>query len=174
MLSKSKGQILRVAAAFHILFNVGTPEEITDEISDEAIAASINFVGLCCQQTAFMAGRGQIEEEIQIIKASMLYIHCVQLGILHGFADAIAPSISTGITEHVEEEHSSTPGYCLKLPGKRLNLTALLYAKRFRSHGYKTGALAAFNELEEAGLGSLEMRQTKSGKVNLICFCTKL
>ena len=70
MLSKSKGQILRVAAALHILFNVGTPEEITDEISEEAIAASINFVGLCCQQTAFMAGRGHIEEEIQIIKAS--------------------------------------------------------------------------------------------------------
>ena len=52
--------------------------------------------------------------------------------------------------------HSSTPGYCLKLPGKRLNLSALLYAKKFRSHGYKSGAITAFKELEKAGLGSLE------------------
>ena len=47
----------------------------------------------------------------------------------------------------------------------KLNLTALLYAKTFRNHGYKTGALAAFNELEEAGLGTLETNSTKTGKV---------
>ena len=74
MLSKSKGQILRVSAAFHVLFDIGISEteetEITDEISEEAVTAVINFVQLCCQQTAYMAGRGRILEEIQIIKAS--------------------------------------------------------------------------------------------------------
>ena len=45
-------------------------DTISNEITDEAIIASINFVGLCCQQTAYMAGRGDIKEEIQIIKAS--------------------------------------------------------------------------------------------------------
>ncbi len=75
MLSKSKGQILRVAAALHVLFQVGKPsEDICDKITEEAIAASINFIGLCCQQTAFMAGRGNIKEEIEIIKASMLVL----------------------------------------------------------------------------------------------------
>ena len=72
MLSKSKGQVLRVAATFHVLFTLNTEIEISSEISEEAIAASIKFVQLCCQQTAHMAGRGNIKEEIDIIKASML------------------------------------------------------------------------------------------------------
>ena len=72
MLSKSKGQILRVAATFHVLFTLNTEIEISSEISEEAIAASIKFVQLCCQQTAHMAGRGNIKEEIDIIKANML------------------------------------------------------------------------------------------------------
>ena len=74
MLSKSKGQILRVAATFHVLFTLKGPAEleISSEISEGAIAAAIKFVQLCCQQTAHMAGRGNIKEEIGIIKASML------------------------------------------------------------------------------------------------------
>ena len=77
--------------------------------------------------------------------------------------------MATGISDKSEVEtpqsSSTTPGYCLTLPGMKLNLTALLYAKKFRNHGYKTGALAAFNELEEAGLGTLETNSTKTGKV---------
>ena len=63
MLSKSKGQTLRVAASLHVLFQLGI-------ISEEAVSAAINFVQLCCQQTAYMAGRGDIMEEVQTIKAS--------------------------------------------------------------------------------------------------------
>ena len=60
-----KGQILRVAAAFQILFNVSaTVEDREDDtILENAILASINFVELCCQQTAFIAGRGDIKDE---------------------------------------------------------------------------------------------------------------
>ena len=72
MLSKSKGQILRVAAALHVLFQLGGSVDVSGEISEEAISVSINFVHLCCQQTAFIAGRGDIIEEVQTIKASML------------------------------------------------------------------------------------------------------
>jgi len=82
MLSKSKGQILRVSAAFHILFAIGTSAEssdeylsaTTDEISEEAIIAAINFVNVCCQHTAFMAGRGGIAGEIELIKSSMFIV----------------------------------------------------------------------------------------------------
>ena len=74
MLSKSKGQILRVAASLHVLFMLDNGDKLNTEVSDEAISASINFVALCCQQTAYMAGRGNIEEEIDIIKASMLIL----------------------------------------------------------------------------------------------------
>lgn len=77
MLSKSKGQILRVATALHVLFHVGSFDSISDQITEEAIAASVNFVGLCCQQTAYIAGRGDIKEDIQIIKASKFSVHKV-------------------------------------------------------------------------------------------------
>lgn len=77
MLSKSKGPILRVATALHIFFHVGSFDWISDQITEEAIAASVNFVGLCCQQTAYMAGQGDIKEDIQIIKASMFIVHKV-------------------------------------------------------------------------------------------------
>lgn len=48
----------------------------------------------------------------------------------------------------------STAAHCLKLPGKILDLTALLYKKKFRAHGYKSGAQAAFERLEKDGLGT--------------------
>lgn len=78
MLSKSKGQILRVAAAFHVLFQLhdadsehvepieeeNSTSDIDDTISDKEIAAAIGFVNLCCQQTAYVAGRGKISEEL--------------------------------------------------------------------------------------------------------------
>ncbi len=51
----------------------------------------------------------------------------------------------------------------------KLDLTALNYAKKFRNHGYKNGALTAFTELEEAGLGTLETDATKPGKVHDHC-----
>lgn len=55
------------------------------------------------------------------------------------------------------DEVDSAAAHCLKLPGKQLNLTALLYyAKKFRAHGYKTGAQAAFERLVRDGLGTQE------------------
>ena len=94
MLSKSKGQVLRVAAALHVLFHVagqsdesgqsderceqqdeeesydGESQEVGEVICERAIEAAINFVMLCCQQAAFVAGKNSIDEEIQIMKAS--------------------------------------------------------------------------------------------------------
>ena len=138
MLSKSKGQILRVSAAFHVLFDISISEteetEITDEISEEAVTAAINFVQLCCQQTAYMAGRGKILEEIQIIKAStwspVIYLwsllHC---GIpIIGIAED-TDDMSTG---EIDSNHS-TPAHCLRLPGRILDLKALLKKKSSES-----------------------------------------
>lgn len=74
MLDKQKGQILRVAASFQVLFTMdGSKESIDDEalvISDDALSASINLVELCCQQAAFTAGRGDIKDDIKNVKAS--------------------------------------------------------------------------------------------------------
>ena len=41
--------------------------------------AAINFEQLCCQQTAFMGGQGDISEEIQMIKSSMLVMFSLGL-----------------------------------------------------------------------------------------------
>ena len=75
MLSKSKGQILRVAATLHILFAmypaVGFDDNhVGSEITNKAVLAAINLVEVCCQQTAYMAGRGELQQDIQLIKAS--------------------------------------------------------------------------------------------------------
>ena len=69
MLSKSKGQVLRVAATLHVLFHRNTPLNIPDVISAEAIHAATDFVELCLQHAAFLAGRGDIQEAIQSFKS---------------------------------------------------------------------------------------------------------
>ena len=94
MLGKSKGQILRVAAVLEVLFQMVSEtiaEADTDEtetstrtstcITDSAVLGAINFVDLCCQQASYMAGRGDIREDIQNVKASMsLYHNKYQIG----------------------------------------------------------------------------------------------
>lgn len=52
-------------------------------------------------------------------------------------------------------EENNTAGFCLTLPGKRLYLTPLLAMKKFRKRGNKDGAIAAFYQLEEQGLGKV-------------------
>ena len=78
MLGKSKGQVLRIGAALHVLFGMfsmqpdegGQEAQHSDDILENAIVAAINFTDLCLQQTAFMAGRGDIREDIENIKTS--------------------------------------------------------------------------------------------------------
>lgn len=71
MLSKSKGQILRVSACLHVLFHIGTPLDIPDTISDDAIKAAIDVVDVCIQHAAFLAGRGEISDIIEEIGKGM-------------------------------------------------------------------------------------------------------
>ena len=68
MLSKSKGQILRVAAVLHVLFHRDTPLNIPENVSEEAVKAAVNFVDLCLQHAAYLAGRGDISEAIQALQ----------------------------------------------------------------------------------------------------------
>ena len=65
MLSKSKGQILRVSACLHVLFHIETPMNIPDVISTEAIKAAIDMVDVCLQHAAYLAGRGSINAMIE-------------------------------------------------------------------------------------------------------------
>ncbi len=72
MLSKSKGQILCVAAVMHVLFRWETPHSIPENISDDALKAAINFVDLCVQHASFLAGRGDTQEAVESINQMVL------------------------------------------------------------------------------------------------------
>ena len=71
MLSKSLGQILRVSAAMHILFHIDEEGPLSDTISDMAIDAAIDFVEVCCQHTAYITGRGNLGQELDIVQAGV-------------------------------------------------------------------------------------------------------
>lgn len=64
MLSKSKGQLLRVAAVLHVLFYLDSVDDIPSLISERALKAADNFVSVCLQHAAYMAGRGLMEDAI--------------------------------------------------------------------------------------------------------------
>ena len=75
MLSKAKGQILRVAACMHVLFSdfedienedvIPTVNQISPEISKAAVIAAENFVETCCQHCLFLSGEGVVNSEIK-------------------------------------------------------------------------------------------------------------
>jgi hypothetical protein len=70
MLSKSKGQILRVAAVLHVLFHIQDCDQIPLAISEGALKAAEDFVSVCLQHGAYMAGRGLFEDAIKQAEAS--------------------------------------------------------------------------------------------------------
>jgi len=67
MLSKSRGQILRIAAVLHVIFHVDTPHNIPLNIADSAITVAIEFVELCIQHVMYITGRGKVQAEVDSI-----------------------------------------------------------------------------------------------------------
>ena len=72
MLSKSRGHVLRIATILHMLFSIDSENPLCSEVSEIAVKAAVNFVQIACQQTAFVAGKGLIEEELQTYKMGVL------------------------------------------------------------------------------------------------------
>ena len=68
-LSKSLGQIIRVSAAMHVLFHMDNELPLPDEVSKAAIEAAIDFVEVCCQHTAYITGRGDINQELEHLES---------------------------------------------------------------------------------------------------------
>jgi len=65
------GQILRVSAAMHLLFHIGNDGELSSTITEDSIRCAIDFVQVCCQHTAYLTGRGNIEEELKLVELGM-------------------------------------------------------------------------------------------------------
>ena len=144
MLSKSMGQILRVSVALHILFRVKhedpLQDPLPDTISQDAIKAAINFVEVCCQHTAYISGRGQIENELELVQAG---------------DDLVRETAK-------EPQQESTEALILGLPGESLDVSYWVHKKRrFRHRGGIEGALQAMKNLQEIGMGKLEQKKGK-------------
>ena len=72
MLSKSRGQVLRIATILHMLFSIEKPDDtLSNEVSEVAVQAAVNFIKTACQQTAFIAGKGIIDEKVGAYKAGI-------------------------------------------------------------------------------------------------------
>ena len=70
MLSKSRGHVLRLATVMHFLFHIDDlDKELEAEVSDSAIRAAVNFIEVSSQQTAFIAGRSIISDELAKFQA---------------------------------------------------------------------------------------------------------
>ena len=70
ILSKSRGQVLRLTAVMHMLFNIDNVDQpLEEEVGELAVKAAVNFIQLACQQTAFIAGKGTLQEEMDKFKA---------------------------------------------------------------------------------------------------------
>jgi hypothetical protein len=110
-------------------------EPLPQTISENTIMASMDFVDVCCQQTAFIAGRHLIDEELEHMR-----------NILTNDDDECQVNVKTPV---------SVETFCLTLPGQELHLPSLLHAKKFRNRGNKDGALTAFRKLAEEKLGNL-------------------
>ena len=61
MLSKSRSQALRLAPVMHLLFHFGEEGNVSDDVSDAAMKAAINFARVSCEQTAMITGKGSVE-----------------------------------------------------------------------------------------------------------------
>ena len=75
MLSKGKGQCLRVAVVMHILFQIAHETQVDDddEISDEALKAAIDFVQTSIQHAAYISG-----DQLLLKKLRLLNMVCVR------------------------------------------------------------------------------------------------
>ena len=73
MISKGRGLALRLSVVLHILFQLGSgTTSSNDTVSDEAIEAAIDFVMVVIQQVAYIAGRGELDEELKRFSSTVL------------------------------------------------------------------------------------------------------
>ena len=58
----------------HVLFHLDSEEPLQDTITDEAILAATD-VEVCCQHTAYITGRGNINEELEHLEEEVAHAH---------------------------------------------------------------------------------------------------
>ena len=134
MLSKAKGQVLRVAAALHVLSGDCEDDEgkivmsdtIADTISEDTLLAAKNFVITCCQHAAYVGVGFRRRKRWSNQWTSNI--------LLEAISECVA-----------SPEKVSQPW------------------EQSCNRGNKAAALAAMHELEAAGIGELEKKESRRG-----------
>lgn len=147
MLSKCKGQFLRVTGCLHALFAIDHStsgseplQAIPSVVSEASVKAALNFVNTCMNHTMYLCGRQNINSEIMDLAVDL--------------DDADGETCVPNATRNPE-------GYVLLLPGKKLHITALNEKKKFRDMGNKQGAVAAITTLEQEDLGIVVLNKAQ-------------
>lgn len=86
-----------------MLFSLDDDEQpLATEVSDVAIQAAVNIVKTACQQTAYIAGRGTLEEEFQKYKTgTQEQITAYPIFIVH------SRSLPANSTEYTRKLHNT-------------------------------------------------------------------
>lgn len=131
----------------------------TDEISNKALEAAIDFVEVCCQHAAYITGHGKMDEELKLIETGKInysisqYINCLCL------TGAATPRMS-GTT--CKSPKISNESMVLCLPGKTIDVSYIVNVKKkFRGKCGVEGVVAAMKNLEADGLGKLSVKNKK-------------
>ena len=66
-------------------------------------------------------------------------------------------------------EAYSSAALSLTLPGSILNMSALIYLKKFRYAGNKNGGLRGWEMLQSAGLGEIKEKKAARGTDKVTC-----
>ena len=76
LLSKSKGQILQLAAVFNALYSLDPSHLLNTKLSSLSVKAAINFVQVCNEHTAIMGGRKNITTALSLITFKPKSAYC--------------------------------------------------------------------------------------------------
>ena len=70
ILSKQKGQALRVAAVMNALFSLDDKYKLKALIDEDAVKAAIDFVQVCGDHASFLSGRQRLAEVVAAMDTS--------------------------------------------------------------------------------------------------------
>ena len=140
------------------------------------LKAAINFVDLSVQHAAYLAGRGDVEKAIQSTHESLTlgkhfkYTRFIDNSCISHLKDEKVRDVmfylnlaQPGEGDKKSAEAYSSEALSLTLPGQVLNMSTLVYQKKFRYVGNKTGGLRGWEMLQSAGLGEIHEEKAARG-----------
>ena len=86
ILSKQKGQALRVAAVMNALFSLDDKYKLKALIDEDAVKAAIDFVQVCGDHASLLSGRRRLAEVVAAMDTSKVLsqMHVASLELLTG------------------------------------------------------------------------------------------